>query len=180
MNILNSKIYLYVNSQSLDQNLLYNLIRPTSLHNYNSQLFKKITFGQLNSTWPIFFYEAHIFQTLVPSSFSPLLPTHLSAQQIPFVCLQGKILWYSDSEAVWIYNSYNINLELLTLLFIGGTNDVLNFHLHEWQMHLIEMMLYRLGETKGKIHTIDGWQILQTLQNTEKLHLDCSHNYKSK
>lgn len=31
------------------------------------------------------------FQILVPSSFSPP-PTHLSAQQIPFVCLQGQIL----------------------------------------------------------------------------------------
>lgn len=37
-----------------------------------------------------------------------------------------------------------------------------------------------LGGNKEGNTTIDGWQILQTLQNTEKLHLDCSHNDKSK
>lgn len=35
-------------------------------------------------------------------------------------------------------------------------------------MHVINVMFNHQGETKREIHTIDGWQILQTLQNTEK------------
>lgn len=105
-----------LNTQSLDQNFLYNPVTPTSL--YNSQLFLKsfldnsTQLGQYSSTRPTFFkHQCRLH-------FSPLLPIHLSAQQIPFVCLQGKTQY--DSKAVWIYNSYNNrNLELLILLFTG-------------------------------------------------------------
>lgn len=75
MSILNSEVYFYVNAQRLDQNFLYNLIRPTSLHNYNSQLFF------LNHFWTTQLNLANIFP-LGPnfsniSSFFIFLPSSL-------------------------------------------------------------------------------------------------------